>query len=119
MRRIGFLASMQEKLESSSGETMVETLVSVLISALALMLLSTAIGSSVNIVLSSREHMEKRYTDESAMVAGGEKLPGTPKVTIQVPLETPVAGSGTATSVDVFVDVFGSSETDLYLYRRP
>lgn len=115
MRFTSFLTSMKQRLLSSSGETMVETLVSVLISALALMLLSTAIGSSVNIVLSSKDSMEKRYADESAMVAGGEKLPGTPKVTVQVPLETPVPGSGTAMPIDVF----GSSETDLYLYRRP
>ena len=115
MRYMNPLASIKQKLRSSSGETMVETLVSVLISALALMLLSTAIGSSVNIVLTSKDSMEKRYTDESAMVAGGEKLPGTPKVTVQVPLETPVAGSGTAISVDVY----GSPWTDLYLYRRP
>ena len=115
MRYTNPLTAIKQKLRSSSGETMVETLVSVLISALALMLLSTAIGSSVNIVLTSKDSMEKRYTDESTMVAGGEKLPGTPKVTVQVPLETPVAGSGTAISVDVY----GSHETDLYLYRRP
>ena len=96
---------------------MVETLVSVLISALALMLLSTAIGSSVNIVISSKDHMEKRYADESTMVTGGEQVTGAPEVTLDVPLEASTPGSGTATSV-VSVDVFGSGDADLYLYRR-
>lgn len=115
MRRMNPLASMSQKLRSSSGETMVETLVSVLISALALMLLSTAIGTSVNIVLSSKEHMEKRYADESTMVAGGEKMHGDPKISVEVPLETPVSGSGSSMSVDVY----GSEDADLYLYRMP
>lgn len=114
MRRIGFLASMQEKLESSSGETMVETLVSVLISALALMLLSTAIGSSVNIVLSSREHMEERYNYESAMVSGSPMAGSPKKITVDVPLKAPVVG----TDSSVPVDVYGSDKVDLYLYRR-
>ncbi len=55
-----------------SGETMVETLVSILISSLALLMLATAIGASVNIVMSSRDRMEQFYNGEGSMIQNAE-----------------------------------------------
>ena len=71
---------------SSSGETWVETLVSVLISSLALLMLATAIGTSVNIVMSSRDRMEEFYGGESEMIKGAQ-------------------GSSEGSSMDISLDV--------------
>ena len=55
---------------SETGETLVETLISILVCAIAILMMSTAIGSSVNIVQSTRDHMEDYYKNESEMIAG-------------------------------------------------
>ncbi len=57
---------------SDSGETMVETLVSILISSLALLMLATAIGTSVNIIMTSRDSMEAFYDGESEMIENAQ-----------------------------------------------
>ena len=55
---------------SETGETLVETLISILVCAIAILMMSTAIGSSVNVVQSTRKHMEDYYKNESEMIAG-------------------------------------------------
>ena len=59
----------------NAGETLVETLISILVCAIAILMMSTAIGSSVNIVQSTRDHMEDYYKKESEMIAAS----GTPE----------------------------------------
>ena len=54
----------------NAGETLVETLISILVCAIAILMMSTAIGSSVNIVQSTSDHMEDYYKNESEMIAG-------------------------------------------------
>ena len=54
------------RMRSKRGETLAETLVSILVSSVALILLATAIGSSVRIIVSSRDKMEEVYAAESA-----------------------------------------------------
>ncbi len=109
MRNKSLLASLRKKLKSTSGETIVETLVSVLISALALLLLSTAIGTSVNIVLSSKTHMEEYYKNESDGVSHETGKSGT--VTPEVRFSS--------TDSSVSVKEYGSDKAGLYSYRRP
>ncbi len=62
-----------DKCRGNAGETLVETLVSILISALALLVLATAIGTSVNIVRSSKNKMDGMYASESEFVAAYTK----------------------------------------------
>ena len=109
MRNKSLLASLRKKLKSTSGETIVETLVSVLISALALLLLSTAIGTSVNIVLSSKEHMEEYYKNESAGIANATGATGTVDMGVRL----------SASESSVSVTEYGDATADLYTYRRP
>ena len=63
-----FLSKVQLMLGNERGETIVETLISVLVSSLALLMLATAIGTSINIVLQSRDRMEVFYQSENAMI---------------------------------------------------
>lgn len=71
---------------SNSGETLVETLISVLISSLALLMLATAIGASVNIIMRSRDSMQNFYNGEGKMIKSAQ-------------------GSGSASDLQVTVDV--------------
>lgn len=56
--------------QSDSGETLVETLVAILISTLAMIMLSSAIGTARNIVFSSREAIDDYYTADTALASG-------------------------------------------------
>lgn len=75
MKYLLFLIKAHLKLIDERGETIVETLISVLVSSLALLMMATAIGTSVNIVLQSRGRMERFYQDENTMV--GSSIEGT------------------------------------------
>ena len=57
------------KLVTTSGETIVETLVSVLISSLAILMLATVIGTAVNLIGKSKEQMNARYERESELIS--------------------------------------------------
>lgn len=109
---------LRARLVSNSGETLVETLVSVLISSLALLLLAIAIGTSVNIVTQSRERMDTLYESESNMVDASEtdktkKKDGsyTSNVLITVP-----DSLGTDNSRDL--EFYQAGDEDIYLYKR-
>lgn len=95
------LARLKRKLQSYRGETMVETLVSVLISALALMLLATAIGTSVNIVKTSRINMTDYYKNESDAVNDSQDTSSSPDQE-GVVLESQVPLSNDPIKVDVY-----------------
>ena len=77
MKTSKLVRMLQQKLQGQRGETIVETLVSVLISALSLLLLATAIGTSVRLVLVSRTKMEDHYEAESSLVSSTETKSGT------------------------------------------
>lgn len=77
---------MKRKWNTSRGESLTETLVALLISALALLLLSSAMGTAVNMIRSGKERMESygeacsclelRPTEDSAIVDGVTKKAG-------------------------------------------
>ena len=62
------IQDIKKQMSSESGETIVETMVSVLITSLSLLLLATAIGASIRIIQQSKQSMDTRYSQESSMV---------------------------------------------------
>ena len=112
MKRLNMLRSLSKLMRNCSGETMVETLVSVLISSLALLLLATAIGASVNIVMSSKRSMQGFYSDESTLAQGGGSITNSQKVTPSVALREDEVGG------NVKVKVLTSENDNLSLYER-
>ena len=101
-----------DKRRSSAGETLVETLVSILISALALLVLATAIGTSVNIVRTSKNKMDGMYGKESEFVAAYGDSTGVPESSVTV--EVPLGSSGASEKVEVYTDKEGT----VGVYRR-
>ena len=100
---------MVAKLKAVSGETMVETLVSILISALALLVLATVISTSVRLVDNSRKHMNEFYEAESNLP---DATPSTETLTLGIPLKTGENAN------DVTVDVYSSNKTNVVYYER-
>ncbi|MBO7675098.1 MAG: hypothetical protein J6S63_08830 [Atopobiaceae bacterium] len=101
------------KLLSGSGETMVETLVSILISSLALLMLATAIGSSINVILTSTRHIETFYSDQSALVASTNVSAGDKKtVSFGVPINKE---EGKSIDIQVYEN---DGDSSIVLYKR-
>ena len=127
------VVGLRAKVQNDSGETIAETLVSILISALALLLLATAIGTSANIVKSSRDKMDAMYAEESQLVSaslvsasvdvGQDSQGQSSTVQVDVPLTTPadVGGSpdenGFPEDVMVFTRDVPGDQT-IGVYRR-
>ncbi len=107
---------------NTSGETMVETLVSVLISALALLLMATAIGTSVNIVQRGRARVGEIYGAESLAVSHSQdsSVPGKQgTVRFEVPISTDA--SGTVVNdviVNVYSDTVSADDGQTFIYER-
>jgi len=104
-----------KKVSGSRGETIVETLVSILISSLALLMLATAIGSSVKIIMTSTRHMETFYNGQSALVATANTATATgtkETVSLGVPLNKK---DGSSIAVNVFEN---DEDTSIVLYKR-
>lgn len=101
MINLPVLARLKRKLQSHRGETMVETLVSVLISALALLLLATAIGTSVNIVKTSRTNMTNYYKNESDAIKDSQDTSTSPDQA-RAEFESEVTLSNDPIEVDVY-----------------
>lgn len=104
-----------KKVSGTHGETIVETLVSILISSLALLMLATAIGSSVKIIMTSTHHMESFYNGQSTLVATANTATanGTKKtVILDVPLNKK---DGNSISVNVYEN---EEDTSIVLYKR-
>ena len=57
------------KLSGQGGETIVETLIALLISALALMMLAGAVNAGMRLVENSRAHMETYYQENNSLAA--------------------------------------------------
>ena len=95
-------------LTDASGETIAETLVSILISALALTLLATMVTTAVNIITSSKEHMNEFYASESHMVHEDQSEATSATLTFEVPLEPD------ASTMDV--DVYSTDEDGTIVY---
>ena len=57
------MKKLKKKLNSRAGESIGETLLSLLIAALALVMLAGAISASSNVITSSRDKLEKYYTE--------------------------------------------------------
>lgn len=110
MKPKSYFRKLKKRITCESGETIVETMVSVLITSLALLLLATAIGSSIRIIQQSKMSMETRYTEETSMVEGSVN---------------DTDGEGGSYSTDVPISVFGDSAVVVYetndgttLYKR-
>lgn len=109
-------------LQDESGETLVESLVSILVSSLALIMLATAISSAVNIVLNSKDYMSKYYSDESKLIENAVGTPGLSEneLSIEVPLNMTIE-DGTVKPVEVSVTVYrdtGDGGTGIVYYER-
>lgn len=102
MKSSKLLQSIRARIGSNAGETLAETLVSVLVSSLALLLLATAIGTTVNIIMSSRGKMTEIYENESATASSSPKGQGT--VTFEIPIES----DGSSTDINVYTTGEGS-----------
>lgn len=63
-------SDVEQRIQSDKGETLVETLVAILISSLAMIMLSSAIGTAKNIVFSSRGAIDDYYTADAALASG-------------------------------------------------
>ena len=77
MKNGKLLHSIRVRIQNNAGETLAEPLVSVLVSSLALLLLATAIGTTVNIIMSSRGKMTEIYENESTAVNSSSAGSGT------------------------------------------
>lgn len=64
-----------KRLRGCSGETIVEALVAVLISGLALLMLATAVGTATRVVTTTRDAIEKYYnaSDRLATLVTSDK----------------------------------------------
>lgn len=102
MKNGKLLHSIRARIGNNAGETLAETLVSVLVSSLALLMLATAIGTTVNIIMTSRGKMQELYGNESATVSSSPTGEGT--VEFGIPIE-PDAGS---TDINVYTTGEGS-----------
>lgn len=109
------------RIVAEEGETIVEALISVLISALALLLMATAIGSSVNIVRSSRDHMEAYYSRESSMLASSGISGSEVKSSVGVggtDVAVPIWKAASGYTNTIPVQSFSNSEDNIRLYKR-
>ena len=75
------MAGMINKLSSTSGESIAETLVAVLIAALALLMLAGTINSASRIITRSQQELSNYYSVNNQMTDYGEKL-NTCKITV-------------------------------------
>lgn len=93
---------------------MVETLVSVLISALALMLLATAIGTAVNIVRTSRDSMTDYYRNENDAIKDSQEASGEPtQAGATFSSDVPISSS------TITVDVYTKGTITYYTRNTP
>ena len=106
------IISLNKKLAKESGETIVETMVSVLISSLALLLLATAIGASVRIVSQSKESIGTMYQEESSMVEQSET--SNSATTGSYTSGVPIVSSDEGTALDIYQTVDGG----VSLYKK-
>lgn len=67
-----FASRLRVRLSSSGGETLVETLLAILISSLAMVMLANAISATVGITDRSREASKQHYKAENSLMSGGE-----------------------------------------------
>ncbi|MBR3158913.1 MAG: hypothetical protein IKF14_07385 [Atopobiaceae bacterium] len=106
------------------GETMAETLVSILISALALLLLATAIGTSVRVVMRGREHAASLFAVENNLVENAvdssSPLPAAETVECSVPLSLEEVSDmpNETESVNVYSGTNEDGGDAIYLYMR-
>ena len=116
MMRSHPLAVARQRLANNSGETLVETLVSVLIGALALLMLATAISTAVDMVKTSKGRLESFYLAENDMIQSvGSVVPDTP-MTFSVPVARDSKG---ALVSNVNVKVYSSTKgADVSVYER-
>ena len=114
MKKIMFLSKTHRRIASERGETIVETLISVLVSSLALLMLATAIGTSVNIVLRSRDHMERFYQAENAMIESsiGGTSSSTVSYTTDVAIRTKEAPEKSGS-----LKVYSTTDGSVSLYK--
>ena len=119
------IAALRHRVLCDRGETMAETLVSILISALALLLLATAIGTSVRVVMRGRDHAASLFAIENSLVENAvdpspSPLPTAEEVACSVPLSLDeVSGSSnSAESVNVYSGTNEDGGDAVYLYKR-
>ena len=95
------------RMRGVSGETIVETLVSILIGSLALLMLAAAIGSSSRIITQSKKTMDEHYSSESALVDGT----ATPVSTTATATIVVQGSGGTATTMQTIDGVSVYADT--------
>ena len=75
---------MHHKLKSKKGESITEVLVALLISALAIVLLAGMVNASTNMILKSKDKMEKYANAENSVVERNGNEPATGTVTFKI-----------------------------------
>lgn len=75
---------MHHKLKSKKGESITEVLVALLISALAIVLLAGMVNASTNMILKSKNKMEKYANAENSVVERNGNEPATGTVTFKI-----------------------------------
>ncbi len=77
-------AALKRKLSGNSGETLVEVLAALLISALAILMLSQAVASSVRLITNSERAMTDYYTANNELAVRDGGSDGSARVTMTV-----------------------------------
>ena len=67
----------RKKLNNQSGESISETLIALLIAAFALVMLAGAISAASNVVLASKDKVDKYYAENESMIKKETKGEGT------------------------------------------
>lgn len=68
-----FAFELRMRVSSSRGETLVETLLAILVSSLAMVMMAHAISATVGITNRSREASKQYYKAENSLLSGGEQ----------------------------------------------
>ena len=87
-------------LASRRGESLVEVLVSIVISGLAILMLATTIAAAVNVIQGNRNFTTKYFAESNAVVkadTSGDAKEGKGAVTLTW---TPSAGTGTKVALE-------------------
>lgn len=103
-----------KKVKDTSGETLIEVLAALLISALAILMLGQAVGSSVRMIRNSEDFMNEYYTANNVLAVRAGGAAGSAEVVITVEGE-PVSDE---LWVDYYVNEIGSDTVVSYGLRN-
>ena len=107
---------LKQKLAAQRGETLVEALVAILISSLAMLMLATAIGSTYDIVTTSIDTMTAYY-DGTRKEDGTPNNDGTPNL-VERKVPKPIATSTVTIKDSTDASTEASVQVDVFFYSN-